>query len=242
MVTFSLILNEGMALPECSSFDSDGGFFLNTPKSAAFGILLALIPALTGCMRAAGDEAQTAEGARSTMSQDLSGTEVATLGGGCFWCVEAVYERIDGVVEVVSGYAGGHTINPTYEEVCSGKTGHAEVVQIHYDPDRIDYKKIVDLFWKAHDPTTPNRQGADVGTQYRSIILYESEEQKKIAEQSRSEASGQFERPVVTEIEPLDVFYEAEKYHQDYFDNNPFAGYCNFVIKPKLDKLGLLEQ
>jgi peptide-methionine (S)-S-oxide reductase len=211
-------------------------------KPAALAALLALLPALGGCVRAVSGNSESIEGVSSIMSKDLSGTEVATLGGGCFWCVEAVYERIDGVVEVVSGYAGGRTANPTYQEVCTGSTGHAEVVQIHYDPARVDYKKIIDLFWTAHDPTTPNRQGADVGTQYRSIILYQNDEEKKTAEQSRSEAAAQFDRPIVTEIEPLEVFYEAEDYHQDYFDNNPYAGYCNFVIRPKLGKLGLLEK
>jgi peptide-methionine (S)-S-oxide reductase len=175
------------------------------------------------------------------MAKDLSGTEVATLGGGCFWCVEAVYERIDGIVDVVSGYAGGHTENPTYYEVTSGKTGHAEVVQVYFDPEVISYEKILELFWKAHDPTTLNRQGADVGTQYRSIILYSDERQKEIAEKSKAmeNASGHFPNPIVTQIEPLTAFYEAEDYHQDYYENNPYAGYCTFVIRPKLDKLGL---
>ena len=174
----------------------------------------------------------------SNMSTE-NGSEIATLGGGCFWCIEAVYERIDGVREVISGYAGGDEADPTYEEVCSGSTGHAEVVQIHFDPEVISYEEILDLFWKAHDPTTVNRQGADVGTQYRSIILYDSEAQGRAAERSKAAAAADFDRPIVTEIVPLTAFYKAETYHQDYYQNNPRAGYCTFVIRPKLQKLGL---
>jgi peptide-methionine (S)-S-oxide reductase len=172
-------------------------------------------------------------------TESSSNTEIATLGGGCFWCVEAVYNRIDGIKAVVSGYAGGEKAGPTYDEVCSGTTGHAEVVQIHFDPNVITYEEILDLFWKAHDPTTLNRQGADVGTQYRSIILYNSEAQARIAQRSKDKAAASFEKPVVTEIEPLTEFYRAETYHQDYYRNNPHAGYCSFVIRPKLQKLGL---
>jgi len=173
----------------------------------------------------------------------MNNYEKATIGGGCFWCIEAVYERIDGVINVVSGYAGGKTANPTYKEVSSGRTGHAEVVQITYDPEKISYKEILDLFWKAHDPTTLNRQGADVGTQYRSIILYENEDQRKTAEKSIQELgkSGFYRRDIVTEVDPLDVFYPAEDYHQDYFENNPNAGYCRIVIQPKLEKLGIFD-
>jgi peptide-methionine (S)-S-oxide reductase len=167
------------------------------------------------------------------------GLEVATLGGGCFWCLQAVYERIDGVKNVVSGYAGGSKANPTYEEICTGTTGHAEVVQVHFDPGVISYEQILELFWKAHDPTTLNRQGADMGTQYRSIILYHDEEQEGAANRSMAGAVSRFEDPIVTEIKPLKVFYEAEGYHQDYYDNNRFAGYCRVVISPKLQKLGL---
>ncbi len=166
-------------------------------------------------------------------------TERATFGGGCFWCVEAVYERLDGVISVVSGYAGGSKEDPTYEEVSRGTTGHAEVVQIEYDPGEISYKELLDMFWDAHDPTTLNRQGADVGTQYRSIILYHDEDQKRQAEQSKARASKDFNDPIVTEIVPLEAFYPAEKYHQDFFDKNPYYGYCSIVIAPKLKKLGL---
>jgi peptide-methionine (S)-S-oxide reductase len=180
-----------------------------------------------------------AGGGNSMSAGSTNSTEVATLGGGCFWCVEAVYERIDGVQSVVSGYAGGQKANPTYEEVCAGTTGHAEVVQIYFDPEVISYEDILDLFWKVHDPTTLNRQGADVGTQYRSIILYNGEAQVQAAERSKAKAAAYFDDPIVTEIVPLSAFYEAEKYHQDYYENNPYAGYCTFVIRPKLQKLGL---
>ncbi len=163
--------------------------------------------------------------------------EKATLGGGCFWCVEAVYEGVEGIQSVVSGYAGGTTSGPTYEEVCSGTTGHAEVVQITYDPGKISYEKILDLFWQAHDPTTVNRQGADIGPQYRYIILYHDEQQKKSAEVSKAKATGRYRTPLVTEIVPLQHFYAAEEYHQDYFRKNPHAPYCVYVIRPKLEKV-----
>ncbi|WP_321992561.1 peptide-methionine (S)-S-oxide reductase MsrA [Marispirochaeta aestuarii] len=163
----------------------------------------------------------------------------AVIGGGCFWCVEAVYERIDGITSAVSGYAGGTVENPSYEQVSAGKTGHAEVVKLTYDPNVISYREILDLFFTAHDPTTVNRQGADVGPQYRSIILYMDEEQRRIAEEAKAAAGKNYDRPVVTQIVPLKTFYLAEEYHQDYYDNNPFAGYCSYVIQPKLRKLGL---
>jgi peptide-methionine (S)-S-oxide reductase len=165
--------------------------------------------------------------------------EEIVLGGGCFWCLEAVYEKINGVLDVVSGYAGGTTPNPTYEQVCSGTTGHAEVVRVRYDPRLITEAQILDWFWKAHDPTTLNRQGADVGTQYRSILFYKDSAQKSRFEQSRNAAQRLFDRPIVTEIVSLTAFYTAEAYHQDYFRNNPNVGYCRFVITPKLNKLNL---
>ena len=164
-------------------------------------------------------------------------TEKATLGGGCFWCVEAVYERLPGILSVTSGYAGGQTENPTYEQIGTGKTGHAEVVQIEYDPAKISYEKIIDLFWDAHDPTTLNRQGADVGTQYRSIILTASEDEARIAKESRDRAQGEFKSPIVTEIVPLEKFYPAEDYHQDFYRENPMHPYNMAVIRPKLKKL-----
>jgi len=164
-------------------------------------------------------------------------TELATYGGGCFWCVEAIFQRLEGVKSVASGYAGGKRDNPTYEEVCAGITGHAEVIQIEFDPGKISYEDLLDVFWQAHDPTTLNRQGADVGTQYRSIILYHSDRQKEAAEKSKKTAASQFKNPIVTEIVPLTKFYKAERYHQNYFNNNPSAPYCTYVIRPKLDKL-----
>ena len=164
--------------------------------------------------------------------------ETATLAGGCFWCVEAIYQDLQGVHEVISGYSGGVVENPTYQQVCSETTGHAEVVQITFDPEIISYEDILYIFWRTHDPTTLNRQGADVGTQYRSAIYYHSEEQKEIAQKSKEEtdASGLWKDPIVTEIEPADVFYPAEAYHQNYFRLNPYQPYCQVVIDPKVRK------
>ena len=163
--------------------------------------------------------------------------EIADLGGGCFWCMEAVFERLPGVISVTSGFAGGHAANPTYEQVCTETTGHAEVTQIEFDPATISYASLLDVFWQAHDPTTLNRQGADVGTSYRSIILYRNEEQRLIAEKSRAGAQKDFKHPIVTQIVPLTNFYKAEDYHQEYYDNNASAPYCQMVIAPKLQKL-----
>jgi len=164
--------------------------------------------------------------------------ETATFGAGCFWCVEAIFQDLKGVHSVTSGYAGGHIENPTYEEVCSGKTGHAEVAQIKFDPGIIGYEDLVNIFWTTHDPTTLNRQGGDVGTQYRSVIFYHSREQKKIAEKSKAEIekAGLYPDPIVTEIVQLTNFYDAEDYHQNYFNNNPEAPYCQLVINPKVLK------
>jgi len=164
-------------------------------------------------------------------------TETATLGGGCFWCVEAVYERLPGIISVVSGYAGGQTENPTYEEIGTRKTGHAEVVQITYDPAKISYEKIIDLFWEAHDPTTLNRQGADTGPQYRSIILTENADQMRIANESKTRAQTKSKSPIVTEVVALTKFYPAEDYHQDFYRENPMHPYNQAVIRPKLKKL-----
>lgn len=162
--------------------------------------------------------------------------ELATLGGGCFWCLEAIYQDVIGVSEVSNGYAGGVTENPSYEQVCSGRTGHAEVVQIEYDPDVISYEDILTIFWRIHDPTTLNRQGADVGTQYRSIILTHDETQQAIAQRSLAAAKELYADPIVTEIEPLDTFYPAEVYHDDYYRRNPNQPYCRAVIDPKVRK------
>ena len=178
-------------------------------------------------------------------SQSANGTRI-TFGGGCFWCIEAVFQRINGVISVSSGYAGGAVENPTYKQVCAGDTGHAEVVQIEFDPSRISLAKLLELFWAAHDPTTLNRQGADRGTQYRSVIFYENADQKLAAEKSKSEAQKDFTDPIVTEISPLKVYYRAEEYHQNYYNLNASKnGYCAMVITPKLQKLlqkGLIEQ
>ena len=166
-------------------------------------------------------------------------TDTATFGTGCFWCTEAIFQELDGVLEVTSGYTGGHTQNPTYKEVCGGETGHAEAVEITYNPDKISYDQLLEVFWQVHDPTTLNRQGADVGTQYRSAIFYHNDEQKQLAEKYKAELdkSGAFNNPIVTEISPYTKFYTAENYHQEYYDlnknNNP---YCSIVIKPKLEK------
>ena len=165
----------------------------------------------------------------------------ATLGGGCFWCVEAVFEQIKGVQSVVSGYAGGTTENPTYDEVCQGTTGHAEICQIHYDPDVISYETLLEVFWLCHDPTTLNQQGNDIGTQYRSIILYEDESQKKVAATAITKATAKFSDKIVTEVVPLKKFYIAEEYHQDYFAKHPNDPYCAVTIPPKLLKIMNLD-
>ena len=164
-------------------------------------------------------------------------TEIADFGGGCFWCMEAVFERLPGVVSVTSGFAGGTTENPTYQEVCTETTGHAEVTEIEFDPAKISYDKLLEVFWQAHNPTTLNQQGADVGTSYRSIILYRDKKQQLLAEKSKLEAQKNFKNPIVTEIVPLKKFYKAEDYHQEYYDNNSNAPYCQVVITPKLEKL-----
>lgn len=162
--------------------------------------------------------------------------EVATLGGGCFWCLEAIYQDVIGVEKAVSGYSGGHVPNPTYEEVCGKRTGHAEVVQITYDADLISFDEILEIFWRIHDPTTPNRQGNDVGPQYRSIVLYHNEAQKAAAERSMAAAATLWPNPIVTEIVPFEVFYPAEDYHQNYFKDNRLQPYCMLVIDPKVRK------
>lgn len=165
--------------------------------------------------------------------------KLATFGGGCFWCIEAAFRRLKGVEKAVSGYTGGELKHPTYQEVCSGTTGHAEVVQLTYDDELIPYETLLEVFWAMHDPTTLNRQGADVGTQYRSVIYYHDETQKAAAEASIKalDASGSFPDPVVTELSPVETFYPAEGYHQEYFDTNPGQGYCAVVISPKIAKL-----
>ena len=173
------------------------------------------------------------------MSDPSDNLQTTTLGGGCFWCFEALLEKLEGVLDVVSGYAAGHTEAPTYKEVCSGRTGHAEVVQVHFDPERISYAEILEVFFKVHDPTTLNKQGADTGTQYRSIILYSNDDQLEAAETAKANAAKLWPDPIVTEIAPLETFYKAEGYHQDYFRNNPNQPYCAAIIAPKVQKLNL---
>jgi peptide-methionine (S)-S-oxide reductase len=172
-----------------------------------------------------------------TNSMNTNKTEIADFGGGCFWCMEAVFERLPGVISATSGFAGGTTENPTYQQVCTETTGHAEVTEIEFDPAKISYDKLLEVFWQAHDPTTLNRQGADEGTSYRSIILYRDKKQQLLAEKSRLAAQENFKNPIVTEIVPLKKFYKAEDYHQEYYDNNSSAPYCQVVIAPKLEKL-----
>ena len=183
------------------------------------------------------------ENAYKTMTTSLNpegaaNTDTATFGTGCFWCTEAVFEQLEGVLKVTSGYSGGHVKNPTYEQVCEKNTGHAEVVQLVYDPAVISFDELLEVFWQTHDPTTLNRQGNDVGPQYRSAIFYKDEEQKLKAEHYKKELdkAGAFNAPIVTEISPLINFYAAEQYHQDYYTNNGSQPYCNFVIRPKMEK------
>jgi len=183
----------------------------------------------------AGQDQSQPEAADSDSATKL---EKATFGGGCFWCLEAVYRELKGVHSVVSGYSGGSTDNPTYQEVCTGLTGHAEVIQIEYDPQQISYADLLEVFWKTHDPTTLNRQGADVGTQYRSVVFYHNDAQRQLAEQYKKklDQSGAFSGPIVTEISPFKKFFAAEDYHQDYFRRNGRQPYCQVVIQPKLEK------
>ena len=179
---------------------------------------------------------QTKENKKQTMEN--SNLELATFGAGCFWCVEAIFQRVDGVEKVVSGYTGGSVKNPSYKEVCNGTTGHAEVCQLSYDPQKVTFEELLEVFWQTHDPTTLNRQGNDVGTQYRSSIFYHNAEQKQLAEgyKKKLDAAGVYKDPIVTEISPYDVMYEAEDYHQNYFNENGNQPYCSFVIQPKVEK------
>ncbi len=190
--------------------------------------------ALVGCV---GSNSQQVVENKPTKDDSMESKKVATFGGGCFWCTEAVFELIEGVEDVISGYAGGTTQNPTYEDICTGQTGHAEVIKIIYDPAKVSYAKLLETFGISHDPTTLNQQGADVGTQYRSVIMYHDEEQKAEAEKWKQEVAKEFADPIVTEIVKAPFFYPAEAGHQDYYRRNPNAGYCAFVIRPKLDKV-----
>lgn len=183
------------------------------------------------------DEIVQAAAATSEINADV--TEIATFGAGCFWCVEAVFNELDGVVSVESGYMGGHVVNPTYEEVCSKTTGHAEVCRITYQPAKISFDELLEVFWQTHDPTTLNQQGADRGPQYRSAIFFHTPEQKELATKYKKalDESGAFRAPIVTEITAASTYYKAEDYHQNYFAMNPYDGYCNAVAKPKVDKV-----
>ncbi|MFT3935217.1 MAG: peptide-methionine (S)-S-oxide reductase MsrA [Chitinophagaceae bacterium] len=221
---------------------------MRTLKDYAMKFLLVLISSVTGLLSLAACNSNL--NPNKTMSSltnpatpvdniDASiKTDTATFGTGCFWCTEAVFQELEGVLKVTSGYSGGHVANPTYEQVCEKNTGHAEVVQIVYDPSKISFDELLEVFWQTHDPTTLNKQGNDVGPQYRSVIFYHSEEQHKKALKYKGELdkSGAFNNPIVTAVEPFTNFYSAEKYHQDYYNNNGSAPYCYYVIRPKLEK------
>lgn len=203
---------------------------MKTLISAVVAVMASL--SLTGCTRHT-----TQINNEDTNMQNIK-TDTATFGSGCFWCTEAIFQQLNGVLKVESGYSGGARPNPTYDQVSSGATGHAEVTQITYDPSVITFDDLLEVFWKTHDPTTLNRQGADVGTQYRSVIFYHNDEQKQLAESYKLtlNASGSWDNPIVTEITAFKAFYKAEDYHQNYYNNNKRAPYCTFVIGPKLEK------
>lgn len=189
-------------------------------------------------MADAAQEAIKARAAAASLDQDTA-LRNATFGSGCFWCTEAVFQQLKGVHKVVSGYSGGHVKNPTYEQICTATTGHAEVVQVTFDPKVVSYAELLDAFWHSHDPTTPNRQGNDQGPQYRSVVFYHDDEQRALAEETKKklDAANEFGAPIVTEIAPLTDFYSAEKYHQNYFNDNPGNPYCAYIIRPKVEKV-----
>jgi len=205
-------------------------------KTAA-GLVL-LVTALALVVAGFGMGGGTDQGVVNQTNQAKEGMEIATFGAGCFWCVEAVFQEVDGVESVVSGYSGGARSNPSYRAVTTGVTGHAEACQVMFDPEKVSYADLLEIFWKTHDPTTKDRQGNDVGTQYRSVVFTHNEEQKNLAEHYRKEldAAGIYDDPMVTEIVPFKAFYEAEGYHQDYYSTNPDQAYCRFVIQPKVEK------
>lgn len=214
-----------------------------SPPAATFpAVKLLAIPLLALLVASA----SAAEPKKMNEQPASSSAQRITFGGGCFWCLEAVFQRLKGVSSVVSGYSGGAIPNPTYKQICTGETGHAEVVQLEFDPKQVSYDKLLEVFWAAHDPTTLNRQGADVGTQYRSVIFYENDQQREAAEQSKSKAQAEFKDPIVTQIVPLEKFYKAEGYHQNYYNQNANSNpYCAVVIRPKLQKLlkaGLIKE
>ena len=210
---------------------------MNRSKSLLF--ILALFSLSSSCTsQKSSGQAEEKTPAKDQIVEQSMNTEIATFGAGCFWCVEAVFQELKGVLKVESGYMGGAIPNPTYREVCTGTTGHAEVTRITFDPTVISYEELLEVLWTTHDPTTLNRQGADAGTQYRSAIFYHSEDQKSKAEKSKKDvATTIWDSPIVTEIVPADTFYPAEEYHQDYYALNPNAGYCRAVISPKVAKV-----
>lgn len=217
---------------------------MNTRVGSTIGLVaaclcLATLPVGCGPVEAnPGEKPVSDANPEPSTTKPPSGEAVATLAGGCFWCTEAVYERMEGVGDVVSGYIGGHIPNPTYEMVCSKRSGHAEAVEIYYDPSKVKFEELLEVFFATHDPTTLNQQGADKGPQYRSSIFYHNDEQKKIAEAyiEQLDKSGNFRRPIVTLLEEATKFYPAEEYHQDYFARNPNAGYCQAVVRAKVEK------
>ncbi len=208
-------------------------------KNAVVSLAIVFV-SLSACTVDAEDATQTEAKKEQTMAAEKTNLNLreATFGAGCFWCVEAVFQELKGVHSVASGYSGGQIENPTYKQICSGETGHAEVARIEYDPEVISFAELLEVFWQTHDPTTLNQQGADVGTQYRSVVFYHNDEQRQLAETYKAELdqSGAWDNPIVTEIAPLSNYYEAEDYHQDYYSSNPNQGYCRFVIAPKLEK------
>lgn len=206
-------------------------------KSILFIFSMAMTTILA-CAQAPSNKEKNMRDLPKTTVDVPEGFDIATLGGGCFWCTEAIYQDLKGVQSVKSGYSGGHVDNPAYRQVTSGTTGHAEVIQVLFDPSKISFGEILEIFWSTHDPTTLNRQGADVGPQYRSAVFFHSESQKEEADffRKKLDESGAFSRPIVTEITPFSNFYVAEDYHQNYFNDNGMQPYCQFVIKPKLEK------
>ena len=217
----------------------------NTHMKTTLGLVMIVIPSFFSCAQKSSNNnnntTMNSTSTSDTKDETLSSTatDTATFANGCFWCTEAIFEELDGVISATSGYTGGKTEKPTYKQVCSGETGHAEALQIVYDPKKISFDELLEVFWKTHDPTTLNQQGADVGTQYRSGIFYHNEEQKQKAEKYKAalDKSGAFDKPIVTEITAFSKFYPAEDYHQQYFENNENANpYCKIVIRPKVDK------
>ena len=203
-----------------------------------FKLAILLLATIVSCKPSVSNEMKQTESPSPSGYSPKGQKDTATFGAGCFWCVDAIFSELKGVINVDPGYAGGTTKNPTYEEVCQDNTGHAEVCQIVYDPSLISFTDLLEVFWKVHDPTTLNRQGNDVGTQYRSVIFYHNDKQKKLAEEYKAKlnASGAYNNPIVTQIVPFTVFYMAEEYHKNYFAKHPGQGYCQFVIAPKMEK------